>query len=65
MPRRLRSAAALAQLRKLMPREIRQGGNRLGTRLMCDEPSRKFESPAVPQDRVIWRGVHRPYTLPA
>ena len=65
MPRCLRSAVTLAQLRELMPREIRQRGNRLGTRLVRDEPSRKFESPAVTQDRIIWRGVHRPYTLPA
>lgn len=48
MPRCLRSAVTLAQLRELMPREIRQCGNRLGTRLVRDEPSRKLVSPAVP-----------------
>ena len=65
MPGRLRSAVPLAQLRELMAGEIRQRGDCLRARLMSDEPSRKFVSPAVTQDRIIRGGVHRPYRLPA
>ena len=64
MARRLRNAAALTQLGKLVPRKIRECRDRLSTRLVRHQPQRQLVAPAVSQDRVALRGVHLPCTLP-
>ena len=63
MARRLRNAAALAHLGKLVPRKIRECRDRLSTRLVRHQPQRQLVAPAVAQDWVVLRGVHRPCTL--
>jgi hypothetical protein len=37
----------------------------MSSRLVRDQTLRKLVSPAVTQDWILWRGVHRLYTLPA
>lgn len=64
MARCFRDATALAQLGKLVPRKIRECRDRLSTRLVRHQPQRQLVAPAIAQDRVVLRGVHRPQTLP-